>query len=86
MNPSSHDLLDSLVHQLSHPIPDAFAVLQCGPVDLPLIQATLANVSEELWSPRKQHVISHDHRSLSQQTRALQHLEHTQAVSRHCGS
>lgn len=69
-----HDLLDSLVHQLSHAVPDAFAVLQCGPVDLPLIQATFTDVSEEFWSPREQHIVSHDHRSFSQQTRALQQL------------
>lgn len=67
-------LLGSQEHELSHPIPDALAVLQCGPVDLPLIQTTLSKVFEELWSPRKQHIVSHDHGSLSQQTRALQQL------------
>lgn len=31
------NLLDSLIDQLSHPIPDACAIFQCGSVNLPLI-------------------------------------------------
>lgn len=72
--PALSGLVGSLVHQLCHPIPDAFAVLQHGLVNPPLIQAALADVSEELWSPGEQNVVSHDHGALPQQTRALQHL------------
>lgn len=65
-------LFNPLVDQLSHPIPDALAVLQRGSVDLPFIQAALPEVSEKLRSPRKQHVVRHNHRPFSQQTVFLQ--------------
>lgn len=60
-------LHDPLVDQLGHPVPDASAVFQCGPMDLPLVQATPANVPEELWSSRKENVVCHNHGTLPQQ-------------------
>lgn len=69
-------LLDPLIHQFCHPVPDTLAVLQCGAVDLPIIQATLANVSEKFGSAGKQHVVGQDYRSFPEQTGTFQHLQH----------
>lgn len=68
------DLHDPLIDQLGHPVTDAPAVLQRGPVDLPLVQAAPADVSQELGSSREQHVVGHDHGTLPKQARVLQQL------------
>lgn len=72
--PRLHKLVASLVHQLSHPISDAFTVLQGCSMNLPVIQTAFTNMSEKLRSSREQHVVGHNHGSFTQQTRTLQHL------------
>lgn len=79
---SLQGLLGSLVDELCHAIPDALGVLQRGPMNPPLVQATPADVAEEVGSPREEHVVGQDHGPLAQQTGALQHLQQTRPKQR----